>query len=219
MARKSGDKPRSAGRPAVANQPAVPAIQAADDAGGIRAWHLVMLATVIAVAASVFVTRGSSTTNMVSVAAAVATVALAAAGIYRTLAPLGAPDLGEQTEMVGGRTRAALEREKMLVLRSIKEVEFDRAMRKISEADYQEMVGRLRSRAAGLLRQLDGGGMGYRELIERDLATRVGASPAKAAASPAPPKPRPGCCPACRTENDADARFCKSCGAQIGGAA
>ena len=51
--------------------------------------------------------------------------------------------------MLGGRTRAALEREKTLVLRSIKELEFDRAMGKVSEKDFAEMSARLRARAAG----------------------------------------------------------------------
>ena len=60
-------------------------------------------------------------------------------------------------QMLGGRTRAALEREKALVLRSIKELEFDRAMGKVSEKDFVEMSARLRARAAGLMRQLDAG--------------------------------------------------------------
>ena len=74
--------------------------------------------------------------------------------------------------MVGERTRVALEREKLLTLRSIKELEFDRAMGKLSDADWQEMSGRLRARAAGLMKQLDAGA-GYREQIERDLAKRL----------------------------------------------
>ena len=77
--------------------------------------------------------------------------------------------------MVGQRTRVALEREKMLTLRSIKELEFDRAMGKLSDADWQEMSGRLRARAARLMRQLDAGA-GYRDQIERDLAKRIGAT-------------------------------------------
>ena len=64
--------------------------------------------------------------------------------------------------MIGERTRAALEREKMLTLRSIKELEFDRAMGKLSDEDFQEMSGRLRARAARLMRQLDAGA-GYRD--------------------------------------------------------
>jgi hypothetical protein len=128
--------------------------------------------------------------------------------------------------MVGGRTRAAFEREKMLVLRSIKEAEFDRAMGKISDADFHEVATRLRSRAAGLIRQLEGDASGYRALIERELAIRVGTAPVRVASSPRSPTSAtaetatpPGLCPRCQTANDADARFCKACGARIEGVA
>lgn len=219
MARKSTDKVKRAG---AAAPPAPAAVEPQRDSG-VRPWHLLLVATLTAVAAGVFATRGTGMVNTVAVAVAIATVAWAAAAAARTVAPLVAPDLGEQTEMVGGRTRAALEREKMLVLRSIKEVEFDRAMGKISDADFQEMAGRLRARAAGLLRQLDLDSSGYRALIERELATRVGRVPAAAVAAAPGPEPAapdaadraPGVCPTCATANDADARFCKSCGSRI----
>jgi len=217
MARKTIDKPRRAGA-AAAPPPPAPSGEAARE-GGIRPWHLLLMATVMAVAAGVFATQGTSTVNTVAVAVAIVTVAWAAAAAARTVAPLVTPELGEQTEMVGGRTRAALEREKMLVLRSIKEVEFDRAMGKISEADFNEMAGRLRARAAGLLRQLDADSTGYRALIERELATRVGRVPA--ALPQADPvteteaEAEAGRCGACGTVNDPDARFCKACGARI----
>jgi hypothetical protein len=216
MSRKTTDKAKRAGT----SPPPAPA--EAPREGGLRPWHLLLAATAIALAAGVFASRGSGAVNTVAVAVAIATVAWAAAAAARTVAPLVAPDLGEQTEMVGGRTRAALEREKMLVLRSIKEVEFDRAMGKISDADFSEVAGRLRARAAGLLRQLDADSTGYRALIERELATRVGrvpAAPATAApAQAAAPPPAAGTCADCGTANDADARFCKACGARIEGA-
>jgi hypothetical protein len=219
MARKPTDKSR---RAAPASPPPPPAPPPAAD-GGIRPWHLLLAATSVAVAAAVFATHGTSTVNTVAIGAAVATTAWVAAMAARTVAPLVSPDLGEQTEMLGGRTRAALEREKFLVLRSIKEVEFDRAMGKISDADFHEVAGRLRARAAGLLRQLDADQSGYRTLIERELATRVGrplASPLAAPAEepaeePAAAAPEPGTCPSCGTANDVDARFCKSCGTRI----
>ena len=215
MARKSGEKPSRAAQPRAA-MPSVETV--AVGSAGFKPWHLLLLATAVAVAASLVVTRGTSMVNVVSVAVAVGTMAFAAAAAYRAFMPLVSPEVVEQTDMLAGRTRAALEREKMLVLRSIKEVEFDRAMRKISDADYQEMVGRLRVRAAGLMRQLDGNALGYREVIERELATRVGAAPVKVA--PAAAKaPAAGTCPACQIENDTDARFCKSCGARLTGAA
>jgi hypothetical protein len=201
MARKTPGK----GRQAAAAQPPAPAPPAAREDGGLKAAHLLLVATLIGVAAGVFATRGTSAVNSIAIGVAIATVGLVAAAAARTIAPLVTPEIGEQTEMVGGRTRAALEREKMLVLRSIKEVEFDRAMGKISQTDFTEVAGRLRARAAGLLRQLDRDSSGYRDLIERDLATRVGATAA----------PVTGACGACGAANDADARFCKSCGARI----
>ena len=47
---------------------------------------------------------------------------------------------GLDVPLVGGRARAALEREKTLVLRSIKELEFDHAMGKVSDEDFAEMA-------------------------------------------------------------------------------
>jgi hypothetical protein len=141
---------------------------------------------------------------------------------HRTLRPLVSADAVELVDMLGGRTRAALEREKMLVLRSIKELEFDRAMGKLSDPDFADMGARLRSRAARLIRQLDQGASGYRELIERELAQRLGRQPVPSASSAASPAPRPDSraprevralqCPACQALNDLDSRFCKRCG-------
>ena len=66
----------------------------------------------------------------------------------------------------------ALEREKTLVLRSIKELEFDYAMGKVAKADFDEMCTRLRNRALGLMQQLDAGG-GYKDLIAREVEQRL----------------------------------------------
>jgi hypothetical protein len=94
----------------------------------------------------------------------------------------------------------------MLALRSIKELEFDRAMGKVSPQDFDEMALRLRARALGIMKQLDAGTSAYRELIEKELAVRLGKTAAAVAA--------PGLC-TCGTRNDADARFCKRCGAKL----
>jgi uncharacterized paraquat-inducible protein A len=70
------------------------------------------------------------------------------------------------------------------------------------------MSGRLRTRAARLMRQLDAG-TGYREQIERELEKRLAAkkndAPVKTARAAL-------VCVACETTNDADAKFCKGCG-------
>src|SRR5205823_7628875 len=103
-----------------------------------------------------------------------ATAALVGMATLRAVKPLVSRE-EDRTAMVGRRTRVALEREKLLALRSIKELEFDRAMGKLSEADWQEMSTRLRARATRLIRQLDAGG-GYRAQIEQDLKKRLGES-------------------------------------------
>ena len=112
--------------------------------------------------------------------------------------------------MFGHRTRVALEREKLLALRSIKELEFDRAMGKVSEKDFTEMSGRLRARAARLMRQLDAGA-GYREQIDREIEKRLGKAPAVIGGSKQQDPPH-AVCAECGTKNDADAKFCKGCG-------
>jgi hypothetical protein len=101
----------------------------------------------------------------------------------------------EQGPTIGGRARTALERDKALTLRAIKELEFDRAMEKVSEADFIEMRDRLRQRALRLMRKLDGGGA-YRQLIEQEVAARVGEIEER----PALPS---------------SARFCKACGHRL----
>jgi hypothetical protein len=89
-------------------------------------------------------------------------------------------------------------------------------MGKIAKADFDEMSGRLRARALGLMRQLDEGG-GYREQIAKEVEQRLNRSegdgfsrrPATAEAVAL----RTSC--ECGTENDADAKFCKNCGAKL----
>ena len=65
-----------------------------------------------------------------------------------------------------------LEREKQLVLKAIKEIEFDYQMRKIAERDYREMVERYRNRAMRLISEIDAGD-DFRGLIEKELKLRL----------------------------------------------
>jgi hypothetical protein len=97
-------------------------------------------------------------------------------------------------------------------------LEFDRAMGKVSEKDFAEMSARLRTRAAGLIRQLDAGAV-YREEIEKEIARRVKPShseSSRVASKQATVRAASGVCAACATANDTDARFCKHCGASLG---
>jgi hypothetical protein len=117
-------------------------------------------------------------------------------------------------EILHGRTRAALEREKTLLLRSIKELEFDRGMGKVSEKDFAEMSARLRTRAARLMRQLDAGSV-YRTQIEQEIERRLGGrGSARASGEPVLGTATPACA-SCGVVNDVDAKFCKDCGARL----
>jgi hypothetical protein len=172
---------------------------------GLQPWQFFVLAALGCATAVTFIARGQGVTSVVLLGILMGTAALVGLGTLRALRPLVSPD-DDRTQMIGQRTRVALEREKMLALRSIKELEFDRAMGKLSDADWKEMSGRLRARAARLMRQLDAG-TGYRQQIERDLGQRLGEAEATA--------PAVGACASCATVSDPDARFCKACGAKL----
>ena len=176
----------------------------ADDS--LQPWQFFVLAALVCATAVTVVVRGQGITIVVVLTVIMAAVALVGIAALRTVRPLVSAQ-EDRTAMVGERTRVALEREKLLTLRSIKELEFDRAMGKLSDADFHEMSGRLRARAAGLMKQLDAGA-GYREQIERDLEKRLGEPPAAVAS-------RGNFCTDCGTKNEGDAKFCKNCGHRL----
>jgi hypothetical protein len=176
-----------------------------DPANSLQPWQFFVLAALGCATAALFASRGQGIAAVILLTVLMGATALVGLGVLRALRPLVSPE-DDSTSMIGQRTRAALEREKMLALRSIKELEFDRAMGKLSDSDWREMSGRLRARASRLMRQLDAGS-GYREQIERDLAKRLGASVV--------PPVGPRACASCQIENDVDARFCKSCGQRL----
>ena len=141
-------------------------------ADGLHPWQLFTLAGLIGATIVVFVSRGETPSGIILLSLIIFTAAVVGVATWRTLAPLAGKDDPTGPQILGGRTRAAVEREKALVLRTIKELEFDRAMGKVSDKDFAEMSTRLRSRAAGLMRQLDAGS-GYREKIEEEIQKRL----------------------------------------------
>jgi hypothetical protein len=167
------------------------------DQSTLEPWQFFVLAGLGCATAALFASRGQGVTAVVLLTILMGATALVGLAVLRTLRPLVTAE-EDRTSMFGQRTRVALEREKMLALRSIKELEFDRAMGKLSDSDWSEMSGRLRARASRLMRQLDTGS-GYREQIERDLAKRLGqATPSSAAAATVIPAVTSGC-PSCAT--------------------
>jgi hypothetical protein len=166
------------------------------------------------------VTRGERVAAIILLSLVVFAASAVATAAWRMLWPLTGSDEPVGPQMFGGRTRAALEREKSLVLRSIKDLEFDHAMGKVSDKDFGEMSARLRARAAGLIRQLDAG-TSYRQAIEAEVEKRVHVKkreekPVAAATSATTPTTTTKLCLSCCTPNDPDARFCKGCGYQLG---
>jgi hypothetical protein len=180
-------------------------------------WQLFTLAGLIGATIAVFMARGESPAAVIMISLTIFAAAAVGIAALRTFLPLTQKSAAFGPRMLGGRTRAALDREKTLVLRSIKELEFDRAMGKVSEKDFLDMSGRLRARAARLMRQLDAGA-GYRSEIEKEITKRIGEAPAQALGGSTEQDPAyvAGTCASCGTGNDADARFCKHCGAAIG---
>jgi hypothetical protein len=189
----------------------------------LQPWQLFTLAGLVGATIVVFLSRGETPAGVILLSLTIFGAAAVGLAAWRTFAPLASEDDAAGPQMVGGRTRAALEREKGLVLRSIKELEFDRAMGKISEKDFGDMSARLRGRAAGLIRQLDAGAT-YREEIEKEIARRLGGRVEGSVArtlsgsrgEPDKARPTGTACTACATPNDPDARFCKHCGQALG---
>jgi hypothetical protein len=201
-------KGRQAHRPA-AEPP--PVTQPVGQASGIKPWHFFLLVSTALATVVIVLMHGQPPERMVLAAATVAAAGYAGYALFRTLHPLVSEGAGEEATMIAGRTRAALERDKMLTLRAIKDLEFDRAMGKVAESDFEVMRDRLRARALRLIAQLDGASV-YREMIERDLATRL---PSESPDPPVAASPGRGACAECGATNEADARFCKMCGSPL----
>lgn len=194
----------------------VPVDTPAPDAPAFRPWQFFLLAGMLAATGTVVVATGQSPASIVLLSLTVVSAAFVGLAVYRSLVPLVSPEVVETPTLLGGRTRAALEREKALVLRSIKELEFDFAMKKVAQADFDEMAGRLRARAIRIMRQLDAG-EGYRSTIEKELETRLAAMGVEAAPVQVQGDLAASALDACTcgTVNDPDARFCKNCGSKL----
>ena len=197
----------------------------------LQPWQFFTLAGLVGATNVVLHSEGQSPAGIILLSLVIFGAAGVGIAAWRMCSPLAGANEPAGPQIFGGRTRAALEREKTLVLRSIKDLEFDHAMGQVSDKDFSEMGARLRGRAAGLLRQLDAG-TSYRQAIEAEIEKRVGPKPpavnAGRAASTPPVEDAPNMgapvddekrtkiCLSCCTQNDPDARFCKGCGYQLG---
>jgi hypothetical protein len=196
----------------------------------VPGWILAVVCAGLAIAYGVGVEHMRVGPPLVMLGLGGMTLALAGMALWRVIDPLmrADPPVGAMPAQAPQRIRE-LEREKQIVLKAIKEIEFDYQMRKIAEVDYKDMIGRYRARAMRLISELEAGDS-YRQLIERELKDRLyalaeaGTQPPQAekkdttagakAAAGAAPDPR-STCAVCNTVNDSDAHFCKLCGVRL----
>jgi hypothetical protein len=195
-----------------------------DGDSALTPWQFFTLAGLVGATIVVFLSEGQSPAGIIVLSMIIFGAAAVGVAAWRMFSPLAGIDEPVGPQIFGGRTRAALEREKSLVLRSIKDLEFDHAMGKVSDKDFAEMGARLRARAAGLIRQLDSG-TNYRQAIQAEIDKRVGGGPnmarppvegGRTLSGPPEEKSATKLCLSCCTPNDPDARFCKGCGYQLG---
>ena len=170
--------------------------------GGMQPWQFFLTASFLAAAAAVWLSPPSSPVALLFLSLGIAAAGACAAALFAVLTAIAGRTSAETG--VSGSVRETLEREKLLTLRSIKDLEFDRAMGKVSAADAAPLEARLRARAIDIMRQLDDR-ESLRAKIEQDFAQREATGHRPEAM---------GLCN-CGTANEPDANFCKKCGAKL----
>jgi hypothetical protein len=161
---------------------------------------------------------------VVAAAALLGTIALLWASV-RTLS--GDAPLSLDLETVSARKLGvdALSEQKRRVLRALKDLENERAIGKIEEADYEMLVARYRDEAKAVMREMDlevAPLRGEAEKVARSFLKKRGLEPEDSpetaieatVEAPAASGERVTCAK-CRTSNEPDATFCKKCGASL----
>jgi hypothetical protein len=174
---------------------------------------------VAAVAVGVFAGVGSALL-VVAAAALLGTIALLWASV-RTLS--GDAPLALDLEAVTVRKLGvdALSEQKRRVLRALKDLESERAIGKIEEADYDVLVARYRDEAKTVMREMDLQVEPLRdeaEKLARSFLKKRGLEPEGTAPATAErPAASDGrvACRKCKTSNEPDAAFCKKCGGSL----
>lgn len=168
---------------------------------GFQPWHFYMLLSLAGATWAVIQARHTHPAALLLISAAVIGAGLVASAMHQAL--VGFLTGGTVAdEPVSERRREFLEQEKAIVLRSIKELEFDRAMGKMGEQDFNDVSGRLRARAVEILEELE-------RAADRKPRTPV-PPPARTPAARTTVS-----CANCHTSNEPDARFCKHCGTKL----
>ena len=168
-----------------------------DSTPAFQPWHFFLLLGMAGATVAVMVSRETHPAALLLLSAAVVCAGLVGLAIHKTVSAFWGR--GREPEPLRERSREELLREKAMALRSIKELEFDRAMGKVNDPDFAAISTKLRARALALMEALQ-----QQQPDSKPLST--------AAAKPAVEKYTSRACAQCGTSNDQDARFCKSCG-------
>lgn len=160
----------------------------------------------------------------IALAVVAAALVYALGQLYAMVWALSRPDRVAQVgQAAGSFTQAELRDEKRRLLRAIKELEFDFGMGKLSKGDFDNVIATYRLRAIEVMRALEGGATLHPELAkllaEREAARTAPAEMTGAAVDADRPRGpldvTTRICGSCGGTNEADARFCKSCGAAM----
>ncbi len=164
----------------------------------------------------------------------IAGILLAAGAVYFVLRPIFRPEMAGNGNREAGNVSDGEDPEddfsaRAVALRALKEIEFDRATGKLSDADYGALKTRYTSEALAALRA----GSGEQGAGSRDVP--VGTAPRSLLPAPSctthGPRPEtdalfcsecgrrlataPGYCARCGTALEHDAHYCHSCGARV----
>jgi hypothetical protein len=222
MAEKTKRKPRAA-----KSAPPAQRSRAGDDSerslGRGVALGLPLLSVLAALAVGVLGSVGSALL-VLAAGTLLGAIALLWASV-RTLS--GDAPLSRSLEEAIVRTRGVddLDEQKRRLLRALKDLESEHALGKIDDADFAAIDATYRDEAKRVMREMDVVVAPAIEEAERvaaeylakraspDAAPKEDA-PVVADVAPAPPTER-ATCASCGTSNEADATFCKQCGASM----
>lgn len=173
--------------------------------------HLYLLLAMIAATVAVVLSPHTHPVALVLLSAAILASGFAGAALHHAL--VGFFTGGRRSRApLPSHARTALEHDKGLVLRAIKELEFDRAMGKVGDADFEEIGGRLRARAMTIMEDLE------RTPVDAPpprVAGSRGAAARGARASDSSPAAAERRCGSCGDPVDTTAKFCPHCGARL----
>ena len=147
-----------------------------------------------------------------------ACLALLAAFLAAVVYPVLAPPLAWRRQTGSARRRLDLTERKEQLYASIKELEFDHRVGKMSQDDHDSLREELESRAIGVLSQLHrlearDPDLGLRKRIEVDVRGLAARGPGSGGE---PPVAQPSCdCPGCGRTREPGHRFCPDCGQHL----